>query len=833
MNMISTGAFQTEMDASNKQPTLAEKFAAVWEKKNTKAARAGGVSLMALSLAACGSDSETTSTATDTTTTTTTTTEPVASAFNLTPLDDIASETQALNGSLTSTFRFTSGDDVVNGMTATMSANDVLIDGSATDSDTLNITGTGSTAVTSVNIENVVMTAASGTVILDASAMAGLTSVSVSGSVAATVDNVAQAATIKSDSYGRILKTDATAYSGTAAGLNPDSVSLEIAGGAWGSTAATQSGFNIDSDGASAAAANIETLNITSSGSAANVYGVAMEANVAATTINLLGSADQTVRVEAGDVTAKTIDGTQATGTVTLRIDTHGTSAALNAANYSGIDNLMMADSTVGSDNGSVSSLAAGDKVTMVDDFNGENSVLTVKGATYTSMASSLTVVLDNETASTDVDMQQLDVQNVSTLNLESSGFVSTSTAATAVNLIDDLVGDATSVVITGDTSLNLDGNIDAVQTATSATSARAVTVDASGMTGTAFLDFTAEANAKVSYTVTGTGNADTIVANSSGSTFNGGAGNDTLTGNLGVDTYDGGAGKDHIDISGGADTVTLGTGVDTVDVDLSDTAAVTEKQTITATIANGALEADTHIAMSVNGETISFLNDVSVATNSAKLSIAIDAALKLSTGYANGDFTVSTTTNVTTLVFDADLGDIADIKTWEASVDDGLSAGLRTFVEAKVGTATKTTTIASADVSSFTGAVAVDVNTTFTDFSSDDVIDFALSLGANYFEGDADAVAGAADAANGVIVLTDETYLTASAAEDDVAGSGTNNSNGIVIFLNSTTGTAQGFLDDDIGADGATEEALFVFSNITNLADLASTFSADNFVIA
>ena len=56
MNMISTGAFQTEMDASNKQQTLAEKFAAVWEKKNAKAARAGGVSLMALSLVACGSD---------------------------------------------------------------------------------------------------------------------------------------------------------------------------------------------------------------------------------------------------------------------------------------------------------------------------------------------------------------------------------------------------------------------------------------------------------------------------------------------------------------------------------------------------------------------------------------------------------------------------------------------------------------------------------------------------------------------------------------------------------------------------------------------------------
>ena len=55
MNMISTGAFLTEMDASNEQPSLAKKFAAVWEKKNAKAA-VPWFSLMALSLAACGSD---------------------------------------------------------------------------------------------------------------------------------------------------------------------------------------------------------------------------------------------------------------------------------------------------------------------------------------------------------------------------------------------------------------------------------------------------------------------------------------------------------------------------------------------------------------------------------------------------------------------------------------------------------------------------------------------------------------------------------------------------------------------------------------------------------
>ena len=59
MNMISTGTFLNGMDASNKQSELVKKLVRAWEKKNTKAVRAGGVSLMALSLAACGDDDTT------------------------------------------------------------------------------------------------------------------------------------------------------------------------------------------------------------------------------------------------------------------------------------------------------------------------------------------------------------------------------------------------------------------------------------------------------------------------------------------------------------------------------------------------------------------------------------------------------------------------------------------------------------------------------------------------------------------------------------------------------------------------------------------------------
>jgi hypothetical protein len=119
MNMISTGAFQTEMDASNKQPTLAEKFAAVWEKKNAKTARAGGVSLMALSLAACGSDSTTTTATTATTTTTTTTpvveTTPVVVV--VTPINvELSTGVDDITG--------TSEADTVSGVQSGTAAND-------------------------------------------------------------------------------------------------------------------------------------------------------------------------------------------------------------------------------------------------------------------------------------------------------------------------------------------------------------------------------------------------------------------------------------------------------------------------------------------------------------------------------------------------------------------------------------------------------------------------------------------------------------------------------------------------------------------------------------
>jgi hypothetical protein len=143
------------MDASNKQPTLAKKFAALWEKKNAKTARAGGASLMALSLAACGSDDATT---TATTTTTTTTTTPVVTVVD-------AAKTVVLGSGLDNSSGG-SGDDIFKSTNATLQASDIVKGGAGSDTleyvDT-SATGTAMPTVALTEVETVSVRNLSGT----------------------------------------------------------------------------------------------------------------------------------------------------------------------------------------------------------------------------------------------------------------------------------------------------------------------------------------------------------------------------------------------------------------------------------------------------------------------------------------------------------------------------------------------------------------------------------------------------------------------------------------------------------------------------------------------
>ena len=519
---------------------------------------------------------------------------------SLTPLVDIASGTMAATGALTSTFRFTTADDTVNGMTATMAATDTLIDGSTTDNDVLNITATGATAITTVNIETVNLVATSGTPNLDASAMSGVKTVNVSGTVASTVDNVSSAATINLAGYTRVLTIDDTNYDGTTANGNADVLNLSVSGATHGSTTATQSGVTLVSDNASV----VETLNIASTGTAANAFTLDASTNVTLSTVNVTGATDATIRVANADISGLTFNATAATGNVSLVIDRAGvTTTATNANLFSGVDDLVLIDSTtpaVGGDGGSVSGLTVGQKITFADDFNA--SVLAFSSATGTT--DTATIVLDNETAATDTDVAQINIQNIETLVITSSGFA-TSTSTTAENLIDDLVGDATTITVGGDTSLDLDLNIDA---ATSGT--RTVVVNAS--TNTAFVNIEAAAGAgatsaiTVAYNITGTAGNDTLALNAIGGTLAGGAGNDILTGSALNDTISTGAGTDTVFATTGTDAVTFGAGVDTIVFGEADVTGIAQVSTIAAAALDTTHDIDQLITVTIDGTSYS-----------------------------------------------------------------------------------------------------------------------------------------------------------------------------------------------------------------------------------
>jgi hypothetical protein len=295
--------------------------------------------------------------------------------------------------------------------------------------------------------------------------------------------------------------------------------------------------------------------------------------------------------------------GTAATGDVNLRVDMNGTGAALNATSFSGIDNFLMADSTVTGDAASITGLADGQKVTIVDDMDA--TTLTVSGAGVGSEKASVTVVLDNETASVDLDVANITIDNVKTLNLESSGY-STSTATTSENSTGPVDGDFTTITITGDTSLDTVLDIDGGGTAE--TTARAVTVDASA--NTKFVTIDAVDDKYVSYNITGTAGNDTLKLNETAGTITAGAGNDTISLSGKNDTVDAGAGNDTINATNGTDTITTGTGTDTVIMGEMDVTAVVQSVDFT-----NAADPDGLLTVTIDGMSFTEAFDTNIAS--------------------------------------------------------------------------------------------------------------------------------------------------------------------------------------------------------------------------
>jgi hypothetical protein len=731
----------------------------------------------------------------------------VGQTFTLTASTDIADSIFSSRGTIdtTSSFTFSAGNEAIKSGAGTLGANDTLIDDSTTDTDVLtaNLIANSGT-FTAANVETINATFAAGSPVLDLANVTGTTAINVSGNVAGTIDDLnaqTQTPLISIDGYAKELTVTSLTNAGTTAASTAETLNFKVA-----NTTAGKSKITLTSD----ANGTLETLNIESAGTAANAFTLDANTNTALKKVALTGAADVTVSVSAADVTAKTIDATGATSTSqALEIDHAGrTTTATAASKFSGLDNIIIKDSTapaVGGDSASLSGLLSGQKITLADDFNSSAYTLAAPSGT----ADSLTVVLDNETAATDTDVARIDVQNIESLNITSSGY-STSSSTSAENKIDNLTGDSTTITIDGDTSLDLDLNIDAPSTGS-----RTVTVNASA--NTAFVDIEAAAQAKVSYTITGTAGKDTLALSASGGTINGEGGNDTLTGGTGVDIYSGGAGDDHIDATMNADTITTGDGKDTIDVDSVGAGAVAQVTSVDVEAVSGAVV--------VVGDTLTAIIDgqayTSVANATTHDTGMIDVFI------AEHKSSINLIHGITVAAVDADAADGFKF-TGKA---DGTAFTIDTY-HGDAGVLDQLTEVAT--------AVGVkeeidDLQTSIVDFSSTDIIDTTglTALGAGgYFEGAvADLTAGTA---YGAVVLTGASYATQLAAEDAVTAVSTSTTDAVVVYHNSTTGKAAAYFDADIAVDGSLTAVaqMFEFDNINSLTELAATFSSSSFNI-
>jgi len=530
MNMISTGAFQNEMDASNKQPTLAEQFAAVWEKKNAKAARAGGVSLMALSLAACGSSDEEATTADPAPTTPVET--PTAAAWALTTGVDTLIGVSGADESVTGTFG------------TTYAATDTIVDGSSSDSDTVNITTTtaATTAGTISGVENINVTyntlanstldatsITSGTITVS-QIKAGSTAnvavnnvgegVNVTGSTGVTTLTAAysiNATTLVGSAGATVDASSATTVSvtgidsGTVIAKAASSIGLEGAGHTTNSTA----------DDA-ATVKGTSTVAIDTNGAAGNeVENLTVEGNGAAVTATITGAPETITAAGAHNVTiagdhavfhTETITDSTTAGTTSLAIT--AMDAATNLVN-AGLDGIDLASNQTSADV-TITTATSGQNYTISVNQTAAstNDEITFTAAAATAETNSITVTGDNSTATAAIiTVPELIFTNYATVNIN------------AVDALEGASEAAMAVTVDTDATVNLSG-AGQITIAADAGSGVATLVDGSSMTGKLIVTMGTDFD-----NVKGGSGDDTFNINAATPVLigDGGGGNDTL----------------------------------------------------------------------------------------------------------------------------------------------------------------------------------------------------------------------------------------------------------------------------------------------------------------
>ena len=608
--------------------------------------------------------------------------------FTLTTGQDYADTTSSFKngGLLPSDFKFSSGNDTVNAGAGTVGNTDALVDGSTTDSDTLNATLTSGAAATPTiqNIEKLNLTMSIANSGLDFANVTGVKAISVTGTANGVVNNLdlTKGPTLAVNSYSKPPTVQAATLAGTTALGTAETLGVTVSG------ATEDSSLTIAS--ATAGTENLESLTITSSGAAANILTLVNGTNTDnIDKIAIAGAADLDLRVASAVISGNTMTAADHGGVLTLTVDRNGTAGTTNLGNVSGVDNFVFRDSTAGGDNLVVSNLVNGSNVTLATAFAGTDSI-TVKGAAAKT-DNTLNITIDNETDLTDTTIggTSLTIADIETLSFTSAG-----ATVAGGNTITKLIATSAAVInVTGDSKLTL--GLDAATLVT--------TVNLSGA-GEHAVDFTAGATYAEAKSLTLDGSTATGKLTLDGSDFtgtaggvletltiNGGSNDDTITGTSNADAknvIDAGAGKDTVTLStANGSSVTLGDGIDTLSITGVTGAGVIKAADFTLGTGGDIISVNSAAAMTLGtAGAASIGNQLIVITSSAVDATAAAALVSAGAAAEAAILVINDATGVAELWYDAD--GVASGEVLLASFENITTVGsLQDFSSANFGT--------------------------------------------------------------------------------------------------------------------------------------------------
>jgi Ca2+-binding RTX toxin-like protein len=770
------------------------KLVKAWESKNAKnAAKAGGISLMALSLAACGGSSDTVDitsdnaaaivTALTTTAGVTHATVDAAVAAGIASVD-ITSDNAALIAAAVAAVDTTTDDATAVSLALRNAAADAGVTGTST--------MTNAELITAIKTANDASIAAGVDLTTDNAAAidAAVVALGLSG-----ISTLAQLNT----AYGLLVDPAAATYTLTA---NTDA-GASFTGGSGddtfvGTLATLTSGDSLDGAG------GIDVVNVT-----ATLTAAASESGFTLSNIETLN-----VSVDDGDTTAAHV----------LTVNT------LNA----GVDTLLVsgASTTTQSDGVTFTNVAAGTDL-KVTASNVDTTMTYVAAATSgTNDSANVTFEGAVATAAADAVVSYGATSGIETLNIVSQGSAST-------------VGD----VIFGGTTANISG--DANLTIRSALDTTTATIDANGFTGnlSVIAGNTGPAAAVAGVDVAditvigGSGDDSLSVANADAAdeiSVSGGDGADTITiGNalatssatVVADIIDGGAGEDTL-----VATSALMNGMaaaNTTGVSNLEALQVSDALAASMTTANVQTGIDTvKLAAGANAGTIVFeagSNDVTIGAANAGLLTLTD------TGTATDDsVTISNSATTAVDMFNGNALTVTGLETLNivstAVGSTSLDLGIITMTADTGGTSTvnfsgsdivTTTGTITADVINASGLTAADTGSTFTmSAAATTVTTITGSEGADTLRGDAsstihggggnDTIVGGSgnDTLNGD---AGDDSITTGAGNDTVAGG---DGNDTIVFAGSLATS-----DVIDGGDGTADNVQITNASLTTLS--------------